>query len=859
MDEILAVIQSLPPLLVFLIIACIVFLIMYWLWRTVAFTRMKKVLRNLSNDQKQNKALIGERYSEAALLRRSRIIERYARLKGKEIISLLGMDALWIQKLLKRKGKADMLRVLEFTPETGLFSCFLVCLKKKFLFEFLKKWLDKNGHDLFRMKSVALSCRGERFDGRMALELFKDRIDEIRELTADIEWNVRYFAFNLLLYDQEVQSTRALWEALTDTHPLIREIVIAHYNPGEKERFYHILFKTVCDDPAYQVRKLAWERIQKDYYDLYNLDREDLSSDQVFHVLELLKVGNKQEENFAFKFLAHENLELRFMAAQFLEKCSLLDRLFLEVDFSDMEVFNRNIDLLKKASQVNVTSFLACLNKTANKASLTIAASILVEIGDVEFISILARKVFSTYDGSKEMDKLYRLTVQCIAARGTEEALFFYKYELEKRRYQKELMAILLKLIPARAGFIVFDTLFAYFLLPFFEPKEELRLALKRMPTPGLLVKLLDILRSGQGKYPHLIRIESLKLLGELNLFYCLEIALENLTQLPLAEARDYAKVFASYPKELVVGKVERLFTTGDNLLRAMLITVLPAIGHKELGQLVRDCLKDMDPDIRIASVWALIEFNDAKALNAAFEILRDPVLRVREQAALAFGRVGSNSNLEKLKGLVFDEDEAKAVKLAAIKGLGSSPSLKSIDVLFALLDKTNTYNEEIISALAFKKEKEEMLYLIEGFKNGSPRIREAVTAVIKRNGETIEEKMLEFLKQNTHSLRAFIAEILENTGMVESTMRKLKHRDPGIRRQAAEILSLIATPKAYRGIVFAARDPDEEVRIAAVKALEKLKLEDGKKILKDLQEDPDKKVRKFTAWALEKLKVKVN
>lgn len=857
MNEILEYIRSLPPLLLFIVGGSVFFLIVFGFWRIIAFKRIKKILKTFNKNPERIKALLQEKYSAGALLRRSRMFEQQAGILGFEMIRFIGMDTLWIQQLLKTKTKKHLLRVLEFAPDKGLFSCFFVCLKKRYLFVFFKKWLENSTGGTFQLNKVALSCNGERFDGKAGLALFKDRVDELRELTGDVEWNVRYFTINMLLYDKSTQSLRAVWDSLADPHPLIREIVITYFKPQEKEKFYNILFKTVCDDPVYQVRVQAWERIHKEYQDLYSLEPGNLASEQAFHILELLRPGNKQEQNFALTFLNHSNLELRFAAAQYLEKCAILEKLFLEVDFSDMQVFERNFSLLTKASEVNITSFLACIANTHNIASLTIASSILVSTGDVDFISALVRKVFSSYDGSKEMEKLYRATVRCVAERGTEEALFFYKYELEKRRMQKEVMSILLQMVPARAGFILCDILFVYFLQASFEPKGELRMALKRMPAPKVLARCLEIIRAKQGRYHHLVCIEALKLLGELNLHYCLEIVLEHLPQLPLTEARAYATVFAQYPKELVIAKVEKLFSNNDNRLRAALITILPHLGHEELQQLVRDSIKDMDPDVRIAGVWALVEFNDVKALNAAFEILRDPVKRVREQAAEAFGRAGSNANLDRLKNIVLDADEAEGVKLAAINGLARSQALKAIDVLLSLLDKSINYTKQIILALSFKKETEEIMHLIEGFKNGSPKQREGIIAVIAQSGQAVEEPMLDLLKQSTHSLKPYIAQLLENTGLIESTMRKLGHRNPKTRQEAAYVLALIGTHKAYRGLVFAARDPHQEVRVAVVKALEHLKSEEGKKILEELKQDPDKKVRRYTMWALEKLKIR--
>jgi len=67
-------------------------------------------------------------------------------------------------------------------------------------------------------------------------------------------------------------------------------------------------------------------------------------------------------------------------------------------------------------------------------------------------------------------------------------------------------------------------------------------------------------------------------------------------------------------------------------------------------------------------------------------------------------------------------------------------------------------------------------------------------------------------------------------------------------------MLSLMDTLPAFRGLVLAAKDPDQDVRVCVVKALEKLKTPDGREILEKLKEDPDNRIRKYTHWALERL-----
>ena len=159
--------------------------------------------------------------------------------------------------------------------------------------------------------------------------------------------------------------------------------------------------------------------------------------------------------------------------------------------------------------------------------------------------------------------------------------------------------------------------------------------------------------------------------------------------------------------------------------------------------------------------------------------------------------------------------------------------------------------------ALSGKTSKGEIRLLTELFKDAAPQLREYIAAVFKAMGESCEEAVTALLREEIASLRETLAEILLKTGYIETTVAKLRHRKPEIRKYAASILALIQTMEAFKGMVLAARDPDPEVRVEVLKALEKLNSQEGSQILKELKEDPDKRVRKYTLWALERLEAK--
>jgi HEAT repeat protein len=121
--------------------------------------------------------------------------------------------------------------------------------------------------------------------------------------------------------------------------------------------------------------------------------------------------------------------------------------------------------------------------------------------------------------------------------------------------------------------------------------------------------------------------------------------------------------------------------------------------------------------------------------------------------------------------------------------------------------------------------------------------------------GEESEGSIRSLLQSDIASLRPIVTEILERVGFVDSMIRRLAHRDSDTRREAAATLATVGTTPAFRGLVRAAQDPDEGVRIEVTKALERL--ETGGDILNALREDPDRRVRKYTHWALQRIEAK--
>ncbi|NOY09576.1 MAG: HEAT repeat domain-containing protein [Spirochaetes bacterium] len=818
--------------------------------------RFNNLLKQVMQHPELSESLILKRYSSAKLLRRSKLIEKFAHKNGNEIIGYTKIDDLWLKRLMAKRREQDFKRIMNYARAKGIFTCFIVSLDNKKLSSLFMRILNVS-EGFLSLRKLALAGNGEDFNGEKALLLFKDKLDELREMTGYPEWQARYFAVKILLHDNDEKSVRAIRESFKDSYPLIRRTAASEFKTGEKEKLYSTLYNLILNDPSPEVRSAAWKRIQNDFKDLYILKYEKLKGSQLLHALEVLQPSSKNDENTALNMLRDKNPEISFYAAQFLKRAGSLNRLLIETDMGDMDLVERNLELLKKAVEVHEISFLSYIKSADKPAPLYIGAKILADAGPRDFITELARKIFELPDNGPEYFTVYDAVLDAVRNRGTDKALFLMHEELKKRQNNHERLIRILNRIPARADFIFIDTLFSLLENPRFKEHQSLRRVFGTIAADTYIDRLMEIIRGGREKYPHKVRIEALKILGETGKTGCLQIILENLPVLPLDEAKAFTKTLHEYSGENFNRKAAELLDNVDSTIRASLIAALPATGSKEFIKEIRNSLNDSDPDVRIACAWALADFGDYRSLNQALDMLRDPVERVREEAARVIGSVGQKEAVSGLKKILTDKNEVLSVKESAVNGLARSSSLESINILIDAVESDKSLRDPVIRALSFKRKEKEIKSLIEHFKDAGPELKDIITETFKKMGETIEAPLSELMRQDIASLHQYIVEILEKTGYVDAEIRKLANRDVNVRKRAASFLSLVGSLSAFRGIVLASRDPNIEVRVEVVKALEKLETEDGEKILNSLKDDPDKKVRTYTLWAMERLKAK--
>lgn len=825
--------------------------------------RIRALIRRLGKDQDEAEALVKRYLPLKSPLIHSHFMRQIARRHDINLPMLSGVDKLWLARLQKRPNAKTMRHLLEFSPDSSIFACFKAALDKPRLGNVFKAWLD-GLTDFLPYRQIAAAGRGEDFDGRLANEFFTATMDQIREMTGDLEWPSRYFAIKTLIHDPEPRSQRAVQEAFSDSHALVRKTVVAEATAYNREEFYTTIKTLYLDDPVYEVRQAARQRLEKDFNDLFVLDYASLTPVQAGHILELLDPARDEDINLATQYLAGDEPELHFAAALFLERSGSLQRLFTRASLEDMPDFDRVKKLLGNASSVNINSFLGGLEE-ASKGSLFLAAELLAKGGDRAWLLAMWEQIQGYVlkePLTAEDIALYSAGLDALSLRGPDAALSRLGSDLLDLRSNLDgagasLMPLVLERLPERA-----DNIFCPILLGFlsdgtFPLREPLRAALARMPHDLVLPGVMHIIREGRASHSHTVRMDALRVLGDMRLPYCVQLILEHLPTLPQGEIKEFSRLLAETDNTLFEERAASLLASADASVRAGLIAGLPSTGRKTFIKEIREALEDADPDVRIAAVWALVEYDDTKTLGQAASMLRDPLERVRSQVGRALGSHGTEASLKKLEEALADPNEVPSVRLAALEGLAISDEKMSTEIMARRLAQDDSLGDDIERFMARKTQAKFVKQLVELFKDAKGDYRKRLCSVFKIMGTEGETAMVDLLEEDIASLKPFIADIIESTGQLESWIRKLGRREPKVRRDAAAFLARIGTAAAFRGMVLAARDPDQEVRVQVAKALEVLNTPDGATILEQLRADPDKRVRTYTEWALERTKAK--
>jgi HEAT repeat protein len=760
----------------------------------------------------------------------------------------------------KKKSRPDLAKILLDNGElSGLHAVFTTALENNEIAEIFKQKLAE-GQDFYILRKTAASVPGYTFNRDKAFELLKDNLKAVRELTGDPDWSVRYFTIQILLNSDDDLSIRAVKEMAYDSNSFIRKTIADTVTFAEEKDTYNLLYDLLINDPVFEVRQCAALRIRKDFPQLHAPDTAALTVIQQRHLLELLDKNNPSDCDIALKFLESDNDTLNYYAALFLTKNGELEKMLHNLDIGDSTEFDRDYKLMENACKTGLSSFLNSVLESESPASMEAAAALLETYGNPSIILPLKKKIENFIDFSfrdRNHISLYKTIIITSALRNQPEGLKDLSKDLLKRKDNKYFCETVLPLITdnnysffkKNIEKLLLDSNFCYF--------DQLMDTIVNAGGEIEIPMLLSIIKGSRNEFTHEIKIRALKTLGAFEKSCYMQDILEYLYILPHDEAKDFAPQLVKFGGKDFDECVANILESTDARLKASVIAALPAAGRKKFIKEIETGLTDAAPEIRSASAWSLVDFKSAKSYDSIYKLLRDPVESVRIKAASAVAETATDKSVKELDEILAGKNESPSVIKSVIAALKNSSNKEAVNILIKYLHEDYHFYCEISHALTVKTSTEEIKLLIEHFKDADEQERVLIKEIFIKMKEAAEPAVSELLFEDIMSLKESIIEIAENSGLIESTIRKLTNKTPEVRREAAEFLSEAGSYSAFRGIILASRDPDIEVRKLVTKAVERLQTAEGEALLKQLQEDPSRKIRRYTAWALERLEAK--
>ncbi|MFO7731263.1 MAG: HEAT repeat domain-containing protein [Spirochaetia bacterium] len=785
-----------------------------------------------------------------------RLIKKLSRRYGINLPVLMHLDDYWIQQLSARPRSALMQKLLQYSPDKALFPCFQAALDSSKRFEVLKNWIDKSG-EFMVMGTIADSCAGRVFDGQKALPLIEPWKEELYEMTGDQRWTSRWFSLRILLFDAGERSQKAIWAAFNDSSLKIREMIARSFQKTKTNegQLYEQLQDLLLNDPVYEVRSTARQRIEADCIDRYAIP-SSLNHTQKLHITELLNPGIQQDREYAFSLLDGQDDELMLEAARVLNRSGSLRRLFLQAFHEDHPSLKRSRHLLENAARVHCSDFLSALEDSSNPGTLQIAAELLRSYGDRTHITTLLQRVRSFADEQKQREPLrsiYLSAMETACLRGDDNSLALLRDELSIRKSDAQLHEHILPMLPAAHAHVYINTLFSFLYDSNYPNKQTLRSTLARLEPELTLPTLFDLIKSIHPKVSASTQEQALRLLCEIGIPYTLQHVLEHLPLLEIEQASRYAELLAQHFGKTFQKRTIELLETKDARLRSRLISALPPQYHPALKAQLLEAVQDADPEVRSACAWTLVSTGDEEERRRCLPLIHDPVESVRISAARAFAIHAGPDYFDELKQVLESKNEMLPVQTSVIEGLIRSPYVESVDLLVQQIQSGGELQGAALKALREKHSHKMISRVLEHIQTAESDTRSRLLSALRSMGDSAESVLETYLFESTHPLRSIAVEVLESIGAVDAQIRHLTNRDPSVRREAAAFLFHAGSLSAYRGLVQAARDPDEEVRAYVVRALDALDSDRGRTILEELKKDPQKKIRTYTNWALER------
>jgi HEAT repeat protein len=268
--------------------------------------------------------------------------------------------------------------------------------------------------------------------------------------------------------------------------------------------------------------------------------------------------------------------------------------------------------------------------------------------------------------------------------------------------------------------------------------------------------------------------------------------------------------------------------------------SLLPALEEADeriLGQAVRHlAAPDRSPDLvwealerssgpgREALVEALVEGDRGRLERLAWRGLRSPASETRALAVELATRAGTRSAIQGVVEAL--DDPVAAVRAAAARGLARLPGGLALAALErALSDPDTAVRVEVVEALSASDDRSALGALVAAAVDAEARVRDAAMGALGRMriAGTTADRLIDRAVELAPAVGARAGWLLQRFVGLEALTDRLGALDSRSRLRGVQAFVAIGGPRATDALVAALSDPDQEVRISALRGLGRL------------------------------------
>jgi len=237
------------------------------------------------------------------------------------------------------------------------------------------------------------------------------------------------------------------------------------------------------------------------------------------------------------------------------------------------------------------------------------------------------------------------------------------------------------------------------------------------------------------------------------------------------------------------------------------------------------EMLTHEDSSVRYHAAHALAPMGEKAALEPLMKALKDENALVRRSAARALGNIGDKGAVEPLTGALTDENEH--VRMYAVRSLGQIGDKRAVKALAgALGDKEAIVRRISAEALGKIGEAGAGDSLIEALKDTKWRVRSAAARALGATREMKAERALRKLwKEDTDrevqlAAACGLTILSADNEAFRFLVKALDDKEEDIRYEAAKNITQIGGQKALKLLIKALENKDSHIREVAVRAL---------------------------------------